>query len=59
MTTRTILLVDDDNDLRETLMEQLSLYEEFIILQEPTAAKGIADGACPADCASDHGCRPA
>ena len=27
MTSRTILLVDDDNDLRETLVEQLSLYE--------------------------------
>ncbi|WP_349436241.1 response regulator transcription factor [Pararhizobium sp. A13] len=41
MSARTILLVDDDNDLRETLTEQLSLYEEFTILQEPTAAKGI------------------
>ncbi|WP_275785663.1 response regulator transcription factor [Pararhizobium gei] len=41
MSARTILLVDDDNDLRETLTEQLSLYEEFSILQEPTAAKGI------------------
>ncbi len=41
MTARTILLVDDDNDLRETLVEQLSLYEEFAILQEATATKGI------------------
>ena len=41
MSARTILLVDDDNDLRETLVEQLSLYEEFTILQETTAAKGI------------------
>ncbi|WP_455269811.1 response regulator transcription factor [Rhizobium herbae] len=41
MSARTILLVDDDNDLRETLVEQLALYEEFTILQEPTAAKGI------------------
>jgi DNA-binding response OmpR family regulator len=41
MTSRTILLVDDDNDLRETLVEQLSLYEEFSILQEASAAKGI------------------
>lgn len=29
MTARTILLVDDDPDLRETLVEQLALYEEF------------------------------
>jgi DNA-binding response OmpR family regulator len=42
MTARTILLVDDDNDLRETLVEQLKLYEEFAILQEASATKGIA-----------------
>lgn len=41
MTSRTILIVDDDNDLRETLVEQLALYEEFAIQQEATAAKGI------------------
>jgi len=41
MTARTILLVDDDNDLRETLVEQLKLYEEFAILQEATATKGV------------------
>lgn len=41
MTTRTVLLVDDDNDLREVIVEQLSLYEEFEILQEASAAKGI------------------
>ncbi|MCV3734828.1 response regulator transcription factor [Rhizobium sp. TRM96647] len=41
MTSRTILIVDDDNDLRETLVEQLALYEEFTIQQESTAAKGI------------------
>ncbi|MEL6921452.1 MAG: response regulator transcription factor [Pseudomonadota bacterium] len=41
MTTKTILLVDDDNDLREILNEQLSLYEEFHVLQEETATKGI------------------
>ena len=41
MSARTILLVDDENDLRETLVEQLALYEEFTILQESTAAKGI------------------
>jgi DNA-binding response OmpR family regulator len=41
MTARTILLVDDDDDLRETLTEQLSLYDEFNILQEATATKCI------------------
>ena len=41
MSTRTILIVDDDEDLRDTLVEQLSLYEEFDVLQEATAAKGI------------------
>ena len=41
MTSRTILIVDDDADLRETLVEQLSLYEEFEILQEATAGKGV------------------
>ena len=41
MTVRTILLVDDDNDLRETLVEQLSLYEEFTLTEADTAAKGL------------------
>ena len=41
MSARTILLVDDDDDLREMLVEQLSLYEEFSVLQEDTATKGI------------------
>ena len=41
MTARTILLVDDDQDLCETLMEQLALYEEFSIQQEATATKGM------------------
>jgi DNA-binding response OmpR family regulator len=41
MNARTILLVDDDDDLREMLVEQLSLYEEFLVLQEASATKGI------------------
>ncbi len=41
MTARTILIVDDDDDLRSTLVEQLSLYEEFQVLQEATATKGV------------------
>ncbi|MBP1851927.1 response regulator transcription factor [Rhizobium halophytocola] len=41
MNARTILLVDDDEDLRETLVEQLSLYDEFVLSQEATATKAI------------------
>ena len=41
LVTAKILIVDDDNDLRETLVEQLALYEEFTILEETTAAKGV------------------
>ncbi|HAT86584.1 response regulator transcription factor [Cohaesibacter gelatinilyticus] len=41
MTARKILLVDDDTELREALVEQLSLYEEFDLYQEESATKGI------------------
>jgi DNA-binding response OmpR family regulator len=41
MTSRTILIVDDDPDLRETLVEQLAIHEEFDILHEDNSAKGI------------------
>jgi DNA-binding response OmpR family regulator len=41
MTSRHILLVDDDDGLRDALTEQLSLYEEFAISCEASAAKGI------------------
>ena len=41
MTSRTILLVDDDKDLSDALVEQLSLYDEFDIQQEETATAGI------------------
>ena len=33
--------MDDDNELRQTLVEQLSLYEEFRITEMDTATKGI------------------
>lgn len=42
MTARTILLVDDDADLRDTLVEQLGLYDEFNVLVEPNATKAIS-----------------
>lgn len=41
MSARKILIVDDDDMLRDSLVEQLSLYEEFEVLQEGTASKGI------------------
>lgn len=41
MATRTILLVDDDDDLREGLEEQLGLYDEFSVISAATAGRGI------------------
>lgn len=41
MTARSILLVDDDDELREALTEQLSLYEEFQVTTEASATKGV------------------
>ena len=41
MTSRKILIVDDDADLRDALVDQLSPYEEFVISQAATAAAGI------------------
>ena len=41
MTSRKILIVDDDTDLAEALIEQLSLYDEFDSATEDTATKGI------------------
>jgi DNA-binding response OmpR family regulator len=38
MTSRTILIVDDDDDLRGTLVEQLSLLRNSDVLQESNAA---------------------
>ena len=35
--TKTILLVDDDNELREALAEQFDLYEGFSVLQAENA----------------------
>jgi DNA-binding response OmpR family regulator len=41
MPVRKILVVDDDDALRDGLVEQLSLYEEFDTASEATAAKGV------------------
>jgi DNA-binding response OmpR family regulator len=38
---RTILIVDDDADLREGLVEQLSLHEEFHAIAADTGNKGV------------------
>ena len=49
MTARKIIIVDDDADLCEALVEQLSLYEEFEIEHQENATKGVKaarDGHC-------------
>ncbi|MFV0297898.1 MAG: response regulator transcription factor [Hyphomicrobiaceae bacterium] len=40
-TARTILLVDDDDELRDSLKDQLELHDEFNIKTASTAAQGI------------------
>ena len=39
--TKTILLVDDDDDLREALADQLSMHNEYSILQASNATDGM------------------
>jgi DNA-binding response OmpR family regulator len=41
MPARKILVVDDDDVLRQSLVEQLSLYEEFDVSDEANAARGV------------------
>ena len=41
---KTILIVDDDADLREALAEQLELNEEFKATEAGTAAEGLRLG---------------
>jgi DNA-binding response OmpR family regulator len=40
-TARRILIVDDDEDLRSSLQDQLALHDEFDVVTAGTAAKGI------------------
>jgi DNA-binding response OmpR family regulator len=40
-TARKILIVDDDEDLRESLRDQLVLHDEFEVIIAPNATKGI------------------
>jgi DNA-binding response OmpR family regulator len=40
-TVRRILIVDDDTELREALVEQLSLHEGFEAISVDTGAKGV------------------
>jgi len=40
-TKRTILIVEDDDELRTALVEQLALHEEFDALAVETGAKGV------------------
>lgn len=39
--SKTVLLVDDDNDLREALAEQFELYDGFTVLQAENATQGV------------------
>ena len=39
--TRMILVVDDDEDLRQSLVEQLRLYEEFEVEEEASAGAAV------------------
>jgi DNA-binding response OmpR family regulator len=40
-TAKKILIVDDDDTLRETLKEQFSLHEEFHVSEAPTATSAL------------------
>ena len=43
-TAKTLLIIDDDDDLREALAEQLALHEEFKTIQASTATDGVRLG---------------
>ena len=39
--SKTLLIIDDDNELREALAEQLGMHDEFRTVQAATAAEGV------------------
>ena len=39
--SKTLLIIDDDNELREALAEQLDMHDEFKTVQAATAAEGV------------------
>ena len=41
MSARIILIIEDDDDLRSALVEQLSIYDEFDIFDANTAISGL------------------
>ena len=45
---KKILLVDDDDTLRESLAEQLRLLEEFQTEEAATGGEGLENGSRPA-----------
>jgi DNA-binding response OmpR family regulator len=40
-TTKKIIVIDDDDALRETIVEQFSLHDEFLVSQAATATAGV------------------
>jgi CheY-like chemotaxis protein len=54
--TRKILIVDDDSELREALVEQLALHEEFESIAVDNGTKGVQNRQGRADRSRDHGC---
>ena len=44
MQQKTLLIVDDDDELREALAEQLELHEEFKVIQASNGTEGIRLG---------------
>ena len=41
---KTLLIVDDDDELREALAEQLELHEEFKVVQAANGSEGLRLG---------------